>query len=115
MDVIFVAKQSIVTSVTVLLLEHTVVELVVVRPVTSQPEIAVAWLVHVVLVALPAPVRMVQSLATWLAVIVSQPEVNEVIVEGWIEQPFRAEPVAVDVQVLVVLPSLAVEDMQYSV
>lgn len=73
MDVIFVAKQSIETSVTVLLLEHTVVELVVVRPVTSQPEIAVAWLVHVVLVALPAPVRMVQSLATWLAVIVSQP------------------------------------------
>lgn len=87
MDVMFVAKQLEVILVTVLLLEHSVTALVVVIPVTSHPENVVALLVHSVRVSLPAPVRTVQSFVTWLAVWVEQPDVKDVIVEGWIEHP----------------------------
>lgn len=59
MEVMLVAKQLEVMFVTVLLLEHSVVALVVVMPVTSQPENVVAILVHSVRVSLPEPVRKV--------------------------------------------------------
>lgn len=98
--------------VTVLLFEQWVTALVVVMPVTSQPEIVVALLVHSVRVSVPDPVRMVQSFVTWLAVWVLQPEVIDVIVDGWMEQPFRGEPVAVKAQLVAVFPSVAVEMVQ---
>lgn len=114
-EVMLVAMQLIVTLVTVLLFEHSVVVLVVVRPVTSQPEMVVALLLHVMLESVPDPVRTVQSPVTWLAVRVSQPDLNVVVVEGWIEHPFRGESVAVEVQLVDVLPLLAVEVTQYAV
>lgn len=114
-EVMFVAKQLDVMLVTVLMFEHSVVALVVVIPVTSQPENVVALLVHSVRVSLPEPVRMVHSFVTWLAVWVSHPELNDVIVEGCIEHPSRGEPVAVDVQLVEVIPLLAVMTMQCAV
>lgn len=111
-EVLLVAKQLDVMFVTVLILEHCVVALVVVVPVTWHPENVLAMLVHSVRVSSPDPVSTVHSLVTWLVVCVSHPAVKNVMVDGRIEHPSRREPVTVDVQLVEVMPLLEVMTMQ---
>lgn len=70
------------------------------------------WTLTFPFLVLEAPVRTVHSLLTWLAVCVSHPDVNDVMVEGSIEHPRRGEPVTVEVQLVDVCPSLTVHISQ---